>query len=143
MAEDFSRIHRGGKYMKKVIFLLFLTAALVLAAGALFGQESDLTGTWEGTTYVPNAGDDQVTLVLQKDGETYSGTFTDSMQLANESKLENTNFVDGTLTAEFMIFNGADYIRISLALKVSGELLVGNWSEPSGGTGNLELKRKS
>jgi len=128
--------------MKKLIFLLFLTVALVFVVGPLFGQETDLTGTWEGTTYVSNAGDDQVTLVLKKEGETYSGTFTDSMQLAIESKLENTKFLDGTLTAEFMIFNGADYIRISLTLKVSGELLVGNWEEPSGQTGTLELKRK-
>jgi len=129
--------------MKKLIFLLFLTVALVFVVGPLFAQETDLTGTWEGTTYVSNAGDDQVTLVLKKEGETYSGTFTDSMQLAIESKLENTKFLDGTLTAEFMIFNGADYIRISLTLKVSGELLVGNWEEPSGQTGTLELKRKS
>jgi hypothetical protein len=129
--------------MKKLIFLLFLTVALVLVAGSLFSQEVDLTGTWEGTTYVQNAGDDQITLVLRKEGETYSGTVTDSMQLALESKLENVKFADGTLTAEFMIFNGSDYIKISVTLKVSGELLVGNWEDPGGETGNLELKRKS
>ncbi len=128
--------------MKKLIFLLFLTVALVFVVGPLFGREIDLTGTWEGTTYVSNAGDDQVTLVLRKEGETYSGTVTDSMQLALESKLENVKFADGTLTAEFMIFNGSDYIKISLTLKISGELLVGNWEDPGGETGNLELKRK-
>ena len=128
--------------MRKLIFLFLLAVALVFALGPLFGQESDLTGTWVGTTYIPDSGDDQVTLVLQKEGEVYSGTVTDSMGLANESKLENSKFADGTLTAEFMIFNGSDYIRIKLTLKVSGELLVGNWEDPGGGTGNLELKRK-
>jgi hypothetical protein len=129
--------------MKKLVFLFFLAIALAVAVGSLFGQETDLSGTWEGTTYVPNAGDDQVTLVLRKEGDVYSGTVTDSMQLADQSRLENTIFEDGTLTAEFMIFNGADYIRISLTLKVSGELLVGDWSDPNGENGRLELKRRN
>jgi hypothetical protein len=129
--------------LKKLIFLFLLTISLAFALGPLFGQEADLTGTWEGTTYVPDAGDDRITLVLRKEGETYSGTITDSMELAVESKLENTLFADGTLTAEFMIFNGSDYVRIKLTLKVSGELLVGHWEDPDGETGNLELRRKS
>jgi hypothetical protein len=129
--------------MKKPHLLISLIIGLALGAGVLFGQETDLTGTWEGTTYVPNAGDDQVTLVLKKEAGTYSGTVTDSMQMANESKLENVNFTDDTLTAEFMIFNGADYVRISLTLKVSGDSLVGHWADPDGGTGNLDLKRKN
>lgn len=119
-----------------------LAAGLAMALGPLWGQETDLTGTWEGTTYVPNAGDDQVTMVLKKEAGTYSGTVTDSMQLADESQLENVNFADNTLTAEFMIFNGSDYIRISLTLEVSGDALVGHWEDPNGGTGKLDLKRK-
>jgi hypothetical protein len=129
--------------MKKLIFLLLLAVAIAFSLGPLFGQETDLTGTWEGTTYVPDAGDDQVTLVLKKEGETYSGTVTDSMQLAIESKLENGKFENGTLTGEFTIFNGSDYVRIRLTLKLSGELLVGHWEDPDGETGNLELKRKA
>jgi hypothetical protein len=129
--------------MKKLIFLLLLTAAPVFCAGALLGQAMDLSGTWEGTTYVPDSGDDRVTMNLRKEGETYSGTFSDSMGLAVESKLENVQFSDGTLKAEFVIFNGDDYVRISLTLKVSGEMLVGNWADPGGETGTLEMKRKA
>jgi hypothetical protein len=136
-------MNRGAKSMKNLIFFLFLMVALVFALGPLFGQEADLSGTWVGTTYVPDAGDDQVTLVLKKEGETYSGTVTDSMQLANESQLENVAYGDGALTAEFTIFNGTDYVRIKLVLKLSGELLIGHWEDPGGETGNLELKRKS
>ncbi len=128
--------------MKKLIFMLLLAAALVFCLGTLFGQETDLSGTWEGTTYVPDAGDDQITLVLRKDGETYSGTLSDSMGLAVESKLENVQFKEGILKAEFVIFNGDDYVRISLTLKVSGEMLVGHWADPGGETGTLEMKRK-
>lgn len=129
--------------MKKLIFLSLLMVGLAFMLGPLFGQESDLTGTWEGSTYVPDSGDDQITLVLKKEGETYSGTVTDSMGLANESALENAQYVEGTLTADFMIFNGSEYIKIKLNLKLSGELLVGNWESEGGSTGSLELKRKS
>jgi hypothetical protein len=129
--------------MKRYVFLLFLTVVLVTGVGPLFGQEMDLTGTWEGTAYVPDQGDNQITVVLRKEGESYSGTVTDSMGFANESKLENTKFVDGTLTSEFMIFNGSDYVRIYLTLKVSGETLVGEWSDREGGSGSVELKRKN
>ncbi len=128
--------------MKRRIFLLALTAFFVLNLGTIFGQAEDLTGTWEGTTYVPDAGDDTVTLTLRKEGETYAGTLSDSMGLAVESKLENVEYNDGTLKAEFVIFNGDDYVRISVMLKVSGEMLVGHWSDPGGETGTLELKRK-
>lgn len=128
--------------MKKKILPLVLSAALVFCAGALLGQEKDLSGIWEGTTYVPDSGDDQVTLTLKKEGETYSGSVTDSMEMAIDSKLENVQFKDGTLKAEFLIFNGSDYVRIYFALKVSGEMLVGNWTDPGGESGTLELKRK-
>jgi hypothetical protein len=129
--------------MKKLIFLFFLTIGLALSLGTLFGQETDMTGTWEGSTYVPDSGDDQVTLVLQKEGEVYSGTLTDSMGLANESVLENANYVDGTLTADFTIFNGSEYMKIKLTLRLSGDLLVGSWESEDGNTGSLELRRKS
>lgn len=128
--------------MKKMIFLTILTAVLVLSLGTLFGQAVDLTGTWMGTTYVPDEGDDQVTLTLRKEGETYSGTLSDSMGMAVESKLENVQYADGTLKAEFVIFNGSDYVRIRLTLKYSEGILVGHWADPGDETGSLELKRK-
>lgn len=129
--------------MKKLTFLFCLAVGMGFALGPLFGQDTDLTGTWEGSTFIPNSGDDQVTLVLNKDGEAYSGTVTDSMGLANESALENTAYTDGTLSAEFTIFNGSEYMKIKLRLKLNGEFLVGGWESEDGNTGSFELKRKS
>lgn len=128
--------------MKKLTLPLILTAVFVFSLGTLFGQAIDLTGTWEGTTYIPDAGDDQVTLTLRKEGETYSGTLSDSMGMAVESKLENVQYAEGTLKAEFVIFNGSDYVRIRLTLKYSEGMLVGHWADPGDETGALELKRK-
>ncbi len=128
--------------MKKTLLTVLLGAAIVLSAAPLFCQSQDLSGTWVGETAVPNSLDkDQVTLVLKKDAGSYSGTVTDSMGMAKESALENVKFENDTLTAEFMIFNGTEDVRIWLTLNVTGERLVGNWQDGAGGTGTLDLGR--
>jgi hypothetical protein len=129
--------------MRNPAFLLGAAVALAFSLSSLWAQETDLSGTWEGTAYVPDQGDNEITMVLRKEGESYSGTITDSMGFANESNLENAKFADGTLTAEFMIFNGSDYVRLYVTLKVSGGTLVGDWSDRQSESGSIELKRKS
>jgi len=129
--------------MKRGVFMVPLAAVLLFSAGPVFSQTLDLSGTWVGETVIPDAADrDQVTLVLTKDGESYSGNVTDSMGLAKESPLEKVEFKDNTLTAEFVIFNGQEYVRIWLSLKVTGERLVGEWQSEDGDTGPLDLERK-
>jgi hypothetical protein len=129
--------------MKNFIIILVLAIAAVFVAGLLFAQEVDLSGTWTGETVVPDALDkDQVTLVLQKEEATYSGTVTDSMGMAAESPLENVEFKDGTLTAEFIIFNGTENVRIYFNLKMTGDRLVGHWSDGMNSEGPLDLGRK-
>ena len=54
--------------MKKPVFLFLMTVGLAFTLGPLFGQETDLTGTWEGSTYVPDSGEGQVTYYLQIQG---------------------------------------------------------------------------
>ncbi len=130
--------------MKAAHFPALLVLALLFFVAPLPSQTKDLSGTWVGDTAVPNAVDkDQVTLVLQKAGESYSGTVTDSMGMANASALENVKFENDTLTAEFMIFNGNENIRIWMTLKVTGDKLIGSWQDGGESTGPLELSRKS
>ena len=129
--------------MERKAFSILLAAALIFSAGPLFSQSLDLSGMWVGETVIPDVADkDQVTLVLTKEGESYSGNVTDSMGLANESPLEKVEFKDNTLTAEFVIFNGQEYVRIFLTLTVTGERLVGEWQSEDGETGPLDLERK-
>jgi hypothetical protein len=129
--------------MKNVILIIVLAIAAVFIAGLVFAQQADLSGTWTGETVIPNVPDkDQITLVLKKEGATYSGTVTDSMGMAVESPLENTEFKDGSLTSEFVIFNGMQNVRIYFALKVTGERLVGHWSDGMGEEGPIDLGRK-
>lgn len=124
--------------------LSILLAALAFLASPAFSQSLDLSGTWVGETVIPDVVEkDQVTLVLVKDGESYSGSVTDSMGLAKESPLEKVKFENDTLAAEFVIFNGEEYVRITMTLTVKGERLVGEWqSEDGEETGPLDLERK-
>jgi hypothetical protein len=129
--------------MKTKLVLALATLILVFTAAPVLCQTQDLSGTWVGETVVPNVVDkDQVILVLKKDAGSYSGTVTDSMEMAKNSPLEDVKFENDTLTAQFVIFNGSDYVRIWMTLKVSGEKLIGSWEDGGDEAGPLEMVRK-
>ena len=129
--------------MKKGAQLIALAAAIVFSASPAFSQSLDLSGIWVGETVIPDVVEkDKVTLVLTKEGESYSGSVTDSMGLAKESPLEKVEFKEDTLTAEFVIFNGEEYVRIYMTLTVTGERLVGEWRDLGGESGPLDLERE-
>jgi hypothetical protein len=129
--------------MKKVMILALPAVLIALTAVLLLAQNKDLSGTWVGETVVPNSADkDGITLVLKKDGSSYSGTFSDSMGMANSVPLENVKFENDTLTFEFVISTPDFTLRVSTTLKISGEKLVGSWVTESNESGSLELSRK-
>ncbi len=130
--------------MKKTTSLLAtLVFLLTLCCGISFCQEVDLSGTWEGTTEVPDApGPDQLTLVLEKiDGE-YSGTITDSLGFAEDAELEDIEFKDNTLTFNFTIFDGFEYATVYATLTVEGNKMSGSWESEDGSSGPVELVKK-
>jgi hypothetical protein len=130
--------------MKKITSILSLLAFLLtLSYGISFCQEVDLSGTWEGTTEVPDSPEpDQITLVLEKiDGE-YSGTFTDSLGFAEDAELGDIEFNGNTLTFSFTIFDGFEYAMIYATLTVEGNKMSGNWESENGNSGPVELEKK-
>jgi len=132
------------KKMKKTASMLSMLAFLLaLSYGISFCQEVDLSGTWEGTTEVPDAPEpDQITLVLEKiDGE-YSGTFTDSLGFAEDAELKDIEFKDNTLTFNFTIFDGFEYAQVYSTLTVDGNKMSGGWETEDGDSGQIELVRK-
>jgi hypothetical protein len=116
---------------------------LILSCGISFCQEADLSGTWEGTTEVPDAMEpDQITLVLKKiDGE-YSGTFTDSMGFAEEAELKDIEFKERTLTFNFTIYDGFEYTQVYSTLTVDENKMTGSWQTEDGSSGQIELVKK-
>ncbi len=130
--------------MKKTASILALLAFLLtLSCGITICQEVDLSGTWEGTTEVPDAMEpDKLTLVLEKiDGE-YSGTLTDSMGFAEETELEDIEFKDNTLTCNFTIFDGFEYTTVYVTLNVEGNKMSGHWETEDGTSSPIELQKK-
>ena len=130
--------------MKRITSILSLLAFLfILSYGISFCQEVDLSGTWEGTTEVPDSPEpDQLTLVLEKiDGE-YSGTITDSLGFAEDAELKDIEFKDNTLTFNFTIFDGFEYATVYATLTEEGDKMSGHWETEDGNSSTVELERK-
>ncbi len=129
--------------MKRITSILsFLAFLLILSYGISFCQEVDLSGTWEGTTEVPEEAElDQITLTLEKIDEEYSGTFTDSLGFAQDAELEDIEFKDNTLTFSFTIFNGFEYAMIYATLTVEGNKMSGNWESEDVSSGPVEFEK--
>ncbi|NIO49902.1 MAG: hypothetical protein GTN73_10800 [Candidatus Aminicenantes bacterium] len=130
--------------MKKITSILSLLAFLLtLFYGISFCQEVDLSGTWEGTSEIPEEPEpDQITLVLEKiDGE-YSGTVNDSLGFAEDAEVEDIEFKDNTLKFTFTIFNGFEYMKVYTTLTVEGDKMSGYWETEDGNSATIELKRK-
>ncbi|MGD0307880.1 MAG: hypothetical protein ABSC02_01215 [Acidobacteriota bacterium] len=129
--------------MKSITILALAAIIATLAAGVLFGQNTDLSGTWVGETSVPNSTDkDGISLVLKKDGASYSGTMTDSMGMASGVSLENVKFENGTLSFQFYAGSSDQAVKISTTLKLSNDKLVGSWVSDQGDSSALELVKK-
>ncbi|TET71819.1 MAG: hypothetical protein E3J44_03355 [Candidatus Aminicenantes bacterium] len=130
--------------MKKITSILSLLAfLLIVSCGISFCQEADLSGTWEGTTEVPEEAElDQVTLVLEKINGEYSGTFTDSLGFAEDAELKDIEFKDNTLTFNFTIFNGFEYMTVYATLTVEENKMSGHWETEDGNSSTIELERK-
>ena len=120
-------------------------AALLFALlpGVILAQNVDLSGTWVGDTVTPASPDkDQLTLVLKKDGTSYSGTISDQIGLLNQAVLESVKIADGTLSFQFIAHTGNQEIRVSATLKISGDKLAGSWVTEFGDTSPMEMERK-
>jgi len=128
---------------RKTSLFAMLAFLLILCCGISFCQEVDLSGTWEGTSEVPEQPEpNQITLVLEKiDGE-YSGTVNDSLGFAEDAELEDIEFKDNTLTFTFTIFNGFEYMPVYATLTVEGDKMSGYWETEDGSSSQVELKRK-
>ena len=130
--------------MKKTASILSLLAfMMILFNGAAFCQNVNLSGTWVGETEVPEGLEpDKITLVLVKTNGEYTGKVTDSMGMAQEAELENIEFEENELTANFLIFDGYEYARIYFTLTVEGDTMKGFWESESGDSAPIELHRQ-
>ena len=130
--------------MKKTASILSLLAFVIfLSNGAAFCQDVNIIGTWIGETTVPDAVEpDTVTLVLKKTNGEYEGKVTDAFGYAMESELEDIEIKDNELTANFLIYDGYEYVRVYFKLTVEGDTMKGFWESESGDSAVIELHKQ-
>ena len=127
--------------------ILALPIAL-LAAGSIWlsGQTPppapDLTGTWSGETIL-SRGPDMFTLVLAKQGGSYSGKISDAAGLVKEAPLMDVKYANGGLTFSFTASLPNRDLRIDGALTLESGRLVGSWTAETGDTGPFNFQRKT
>jgi hypothetical protein len=124
--------------------LVLATLALAVAGvGAGAQRTPDLTGTWIGTTLVPDVGEDAITLELKREGNTYTGRCTDAAKVVVAPEIRNVVFTEGTLTFDIGVSGGTDTITVHISLKVDGDQMTGQWATDEGDSAALKLARKT
>lgn len=132
--------------MKKTVSIsIFFLAifCMLAAAGLTFAQNIDLSGTWIGKTYVPDAVDaDEFTMVLKKENGKYSGKISDSMGMLAEAECRNIELDDNKLTFNVDVDTGEEYLLVYLVLTVDGDTMTGHWDGEDGSTGEVTMTKK-
>jgi hypothetical protein len=118
------------------IFVLLAALAGLLA----YAAAPDITGTWIGKTEVPNAGVDELTLVLKKTPTGFTGTFSDTLaQVDKDAAITEVKLEGDDLSFNFFLADGTAMIA---KLKVDGDKLTGTWGHPQGDVGTMTFERK-
>jgi hypothetical protein len=110
---------------KSSIFLTLFIFIIAFCSVVSFGQDVDLTGTWEGPTEVPDQGEDEMTLVIKKEKGEYTATISDSLGMLMETECEDIEFKDGTLTFNFTVDMGMESMTVWIMLDVKGDTMKG------------------
>lgn len=120
-----------------VLFVFSMSLCLVLT----YASDVDLTGTWKGSTEVPDQGVDELTLVIEKEAGEYSAKLSDSLGMLTDTECEDIEFKEGTLTFNVTIYEGYDSFTVWINLNVEGDKMSGYWETEDGGQGKVNLER--
>jgi len=124
------------------LFAVLLTILLVLTLW-LTGfavAPPNIVGTWLGKTEVPDQGTDEVTMVIAKSEEGFSGTVVDTLGLiAKDTAIKDVKLQDKELVFHFPLVDGND---IWIKLTVDGEKMTGAWTSADGEVGALVFEKK-
>ncbi len=125
--------------------MIFMLTVLVLgtAAGLMFGQSVDLSGTGVGETEIPDEIEpDGMTFVITKEDGEYSARISDTMGMLDNTECEDIEFVENKLTFNIAVETENGMMTVFLTLKVEGDTMTGFWESDDGGTGSVEMTKK-
>jgi len=122
---------------------IFLSAACIVMASFVFAASHsdavDFSGTWLGKTNVPSLGADELTLVLNKEKDSYIGTVVDSLEIiAPDTPIQNVVVEGDVITFMFPLVDSA---MLSCNLTLKADKMDGYWTHPSGSRGNIIFEK--
>jgi len=131
--------------MRKFTSILAVFALICLFAstsGFSLWLADDISGTWVGETDIPDQGTDELTLLLEKSGDSYTGIISDSFGMLVDVECEDLEYKDNTLTFNFSIYDGYSSMTVYITLNVEGNTMTGQWETEEGDTGEIHMAKK-
>ncbi len=129
--------------MKKISALITVMALICLCAGSAHAVTGDLSGTWVGTTEVPDAPEaDTLKLIISKKEGEYVGILSDTLGYASETECDNFVVKENELSFSFDISDGYSAQTIFIKLKVDGNTMSGSWENESGEGAEISLVKQ-
>lgn len=124
--------------------LIFLGVMFTVLASFVFAAPRtaavDFSGTWLGKTNLPHFGADELTLVLKKEKESYTGTVVDTLEIiAPDTPIQKAEVEGNVITFMFPLVDGA---MLSCNLTLEGEKMNSYWSHPAGARGIIVFEKK-
>ena len=117
---------------------------LIPISWVLAGQAADITGRWAGeTVFMGSTDHDMITLAIEKNSDTYSGTISDSLGMIKNAPIESVRFENDNLRFKFTAVVGGREVKMRAALNLFTGRLIGAWATDEGthAYGSLELER--
>jgi hypothetical protein len=129
--------------MRKTLSILaFIAFTLALSSGLAFCLADDISGTWLGETEIPDQGTDEMTLVIEEAGDTYTATISDSFGMLVDAECEDLEYKDNVLSFNISIYDGYSSMTVYITLKVEGNSMTGQWETEEGDTGEITMEKK-
>lgn len=132
-------MHKG--FVRAAMAVLMVVAAAG-GIGNAAAPAADFSGTWLGTTMVPDIGENKITLELKAEGQSYTGKATDSAGVVVPAPITNVTVDGATITFDLSANNGSATFPVHLTLKLDGDTLAGNWTTDNGDAAPISLTRK-
>ncbi|MBM3293176.1 MAG: hypothetical protein FJY82_01495 [Candidatus Aminicenantes bacterium] len=126
--------------MRKRTPLSLAGFSLAVLAGLALASGPDIVGTWLGKTEIPDAGLDELTMVITKTESGYAGLSSDTLgYLAPNSEMREIKLDKAELTFSLPLVDGQ---IVFLRMTVDGDKMAGTWTTSEGNMGAIAFEKK-
>ena len=117
--------------MRGKLSLILALTVLIFSGSLLSSGKTDLTGTWEGETYVEGGPTLMLTLALEHKGDAITGSLSDDMGYI-DSEITEAKFEGEVFTFQAVAQSPAGEIVLDFKVTVTGNSMEGAWESEDG-----------